>query len=112
MFVKVKNLFSPPARPQEPETFELIAETPEVRIERIYGTRSYRNGKWYDQAQDEWVVLLQGVATLEFESGEKSELKAGDSIFIPARKSHRVAETSDSPPCVWLAVHGNFKKFH
>ncbi|ADE55327.1 cupin domain-containing protein [Coraliomargarita akajimensis] len=57
---------------------------------------------WYDQTQDEWVALIQGTATLEFESGSLA-LQAGDSLVIPAHLRHRVAHVSQD--AVWIAVH-------
>ncbi len=59
-------------------------------------------GFWYDQEGAEWVALVQGRATLEFEDG-RLELKPGDSLLIPAHARHRVASTSAD--AVWLALH-------
>jgi cupin 2 domain-containing protein len=59
-------------------------------------------GFWYDQDTAEWVALVHGHATLEFEDGRLA-LKPGDSLLIPARSRHRVAETSAD--AVWLALH-------
>jgi cupin 2 domain-containing protein len=58
----------------------------------------------YDQVQHEWVLLLQGTAGLWL-AGEEIDLRAGDSLWIPARTPHRVLWTSVDPLCVWLAVH-------
>ncbi len=48
-------------------------------------------GFWYDQDEDEWVVVLRGTATLEFAGGEQVELKAGDYLTIapPCAASRR-----------------------
>ncbi len=59
-------------------------------------------GFWYDQDKPEWVALLRGHATLEFED-ERLTLKPGDSLLIPAHTKHRVADTSSD--AVWLALH-------
>jgi cupin 2 domain-containing protein len=59
-------------------------------------------GFWYDQDKPEWVALLRGRATLEFEEGRLT-LKPGDSLLIPAHARHRVADTSSD--AVWLALH-------
>jgi cupin 2 domain-containing protein len=59
-------------------------------------------GFWYDQDEPEWVALLRGHATLEFEGGRLT-LKPGDSLLIPAHARHRVADTSSD--AVWLALH-------
>ena len=54
------------------------------------------------QAQDEWVVLLRGEATLEV-AGEAVELSTGDYIFLPSGTAHTVKSASES--ALWLAVH-------
>ena len=84
------------------ESFETLYTRPGVVIEKICSNR-LENGQWYDQEGDEWVVLLQGSALLEFEAGKICEMAAGDCRFIPARTRHRVAETSED--ALWLAVH-------
>jgi len=90
------------------EVFETLAEG-SAKIERIVsnGQKTPVN-EWYDQETDEWVVLLQGQATVFFENMGEKELTAGDYLLIPARQKHRVTYTSESPECIWLAVHGNF----
>jgi mannose-6-phosphate isomerase-like protein (cupin superfamily) len=57
-----------------------------------------------NQAQDEWVLLLQGTTSLEIDN-RTITLGVGDTIFIPAHTSHREVKTSKEPQCVWLAVH-------
>ena len=56
----------------------------------------------YIQAQDEWVALLGGEATLEV-AGEAVELHSGDYVFLPAGTPHSVRRVSDG--AIWLAVH-------
>lgn len=75
------------------------------RIERIvsHGHAS-PEGFWYDQSDHEWVVVLQGVARLRFEDWFV-ELKAGDLIYIPAHRKHRVEWTTPDVATIWLAVH-------
>ena len=84
------------------ESFETLCARPGVTIERIRSNR-LENGIWYDQEGDEWVVLLQGSARLEFEAGKICKMAAGDYRFIPAHTRHRVAETSED--ALWLALH-------
>jgi cupin 2 domain-containing protein len=78
-----------------------------VTIERIVSTgQASPPGFWYDSPRAEWVVLLSGAATLEFEgSAEPHPMKPGDHVFIDAHCRHRVAWTSDTEPSVWLAVY-------
>lgn len=64
---------------------------------------------WYEQTEDEWVVVLSGEGEIEWVNGEKLKLKQGDSIFIPSYKKHRVSYTSKNPPCIWLAIYGQIK---
>jgi cupin 2 domain-containing protein len=89
------------------ELFEEILRTDDLLIERIVSTgQATPEGEWYDQATDEWVILVQGKARLRFEHGEVIDLSAGDYLLIPAHRRHRVEHTSSHPPCLWLAVHG------
>ena len=93
-----------------PEIFEDILQTKDLKIERIVTLKPYdKPGEWYDQDKDEWVLLLQGNAVLEFEGEETIELNAGDYIFIPSRKKHRIKQSSANTKCIWLAIHGNLK---
>jgi cupin 2 domain-containing protein len=99
------NIFAgyPANLPQE--LVDVLIQHDKIRIERIVSTNhSSPEGFWYDQAEHEWVVILQGNATLAFEGGEVAEMSPGDHRLIPARQRHRVEWTSDSEPTVWLAV--------
>ena len=62
-------------------------------------------GFWYDQPQDEWVIVLRGAAGLLVEGEPEQRLGPGDFVFLPARKRHRVTWTGPDEPTVWLAVH-------
>ncbi|HRP26114.1 MAG TPA: cupin domain-containing protein [Thauera sp.] len=74
------------------------------RVERIvsFGHAS-PTGFWYEQAEDEWVVLLAGTAELAFDDGRRLALKAGDWVSLPAHCRHRVESVSQD--ALWLAVH-------
>lgn len=63
-------------------------------------------GEWYDQAGDEWVIVLRGRAGVLIE-GEAAprERGPGEYLFLPAHCRHRVAWTSTDEPTVWLAIH-------
>ncbi|MDR3264997.1 MAG: cupin domain-containing protein [Synergistaceae bacterium] len=90
--------------PEDAERVETLWAGRRARVERIVSTgQSSSEGFWYDQEEDEWVVLLEGFAVLEYEDGGRAELRRGDWLLIPARCRHRVACTSPDPPCVWLA---------
>lgn len=88
------------------ELCQTLLEKPNIRIERILslGQTSEENS-WYDQPQDEWVLLLQGQARLEFIDSEPVDLNPGDYLFLPAHYRHRVAWTSSNQTCIWLAIH-------
>jgi cupin 2 domain-containing protein len=101
------NLFSDLARGLPDEAVETLAEAAEVRIERIvsHGHASPPDF-WYDQDQNEWVLVLKGAARLRFEGeAEAVEMKPGDFLDIPAHKRHRVEWTAPNEPTLWLAVH-------
>ncbi len=97
------NLFARQPRCAEGEVFEDLLRWRNLRIERILSSDRPDTGL-YDQAQDEWVCLLQGEAKLWI-AGETVQLIAGDYRFLPAHTPHRVLQTSREPPCLWLAVH-------
>ena len=91
------------------EIFEQIVSGKNIQIERIVSTgQTTTSGEWYDQELDEWVILLQGEAELAYGDNTRIKLKAGDYLLIPAHTKHRVEYTSIEPPCIWLAVHGQF----
>ena len=95
----------PPARAEE--QIERLIDGPTMRIERIVSTgQASPTGFWYDQPDDEFVVLLTGSARLRFETDDLTlDLRPGDWVQIPAHARHRVEWTQAEPPTVWLAVH-------
>ena len=103
----IANLFELPECLTVEEVFEVLARGRNLKIERIVSNgHSTPEGQWYDQKTDEWVGLLQGEAQLRYGDGATQQLRAGDWILIPAHLKHRVDRTSQSPPCIWLAIHG------
>ena len=89
------------------EAFETIVESDVVRIERIVSNgQATPESEWYDQEQDEWVLVLAGSADLLFNGAEAPQrLGAGDYTLIPAGCRHRVEWTNPDVSTVWLAVH-------
>ncbi|NKJ46084.1 cupin [Burkholderia sp. SG-MS1] len=89
------------------EQVDALVERGGVTIERIVSTgQASPPGFWYDSPRAEWVVLLSGAATLEFEgSDEPHPMKPGDHVLIEAHRRHRVAWTSDTEASVWLTVY-------
>lgn len=101
------NLFSGLPTSVDQEHFEVLLKRPGLHIERIVSMgQASPEGFWYDQPQDEWVVLLTGSAGLRFDGeSEARKLKPGDWLHIPAHVRHRVEWTDAVQPSVWLAVH-------
>jgi len=88
------------------ELFTALVERNGVKIERIVSTgQATPAGRPYDQAWDEWVVLLAGSAGLWVEGAGERRLAPGDHVFLPAHTRHRVTFTDPDQPTVWLAVH-------
>ena len=82
----------------------MLFKSPNCRIDRIVSSgHSSPKGFWYDQENDEFILLIQGEATLEFED-RKVTLKKGDYLHIPKNSKHRLDSTSIDPVCVWLCV--------
>lgn len=81
-----------------------------IRFERILSEgQATPQGFWYDQAWDEWVMILAGGAELEFENPPAEEtMLPGDWLLIPAHRRHRVRNTEKGT--LWLAVHGGGEK--
>ncbi len=97
------NIFKIPSNLPDSELFEGIINSDCFRVERIISTGQVSKN-WYDQSEDEWVVLVQGEAKIEFDSGEEIPLFKGDELFIPAHQRHRVTYTSTQPVCIWICV--------
>jgi cupin 2 domain-containing protein len=89
------------------ERFETLLETPAFRLERILSKgHASPSGEWYDQAWEEWVLLLQGEARLVIEGQDAAiALKPGDAMRLPAHCRHRVEWTPPDRITVWLALH-------
>jgi cupin 2 domain-containing protein len=101
------TLFGAPPETGTEELVTTLKETADTRLVRIVSTgQATQEGVWYDQDDNEWVVVLQGRAGLRID-GEDSVrvLSAGDYVDIPARLRHRVEWTDADEPTVWLAFH-------
>lgn len=100
------NLFDGIPAQLEEELVERIAGGEGVRIERIVSrAHASPEGFWYDQDEEEFVVVLKGSACVRFE-GDRGEvtLGPGDYLHIPARARHRVEWTDANADTVWLAI--------
>lgn len=87
------------------EIFETIISTPNVKIERIIskGHKSELDF-WYDQDQSEWILVVKGEATLQFED-RTIHLSPGDYLNIAPHQKHRVDWTTPEAETIWLAVY-------
>lgn len=87
--------------PKHDETFTTLLEHKNIKINRIVSSSNVKPVE-YIQEEDEWLVLLEGEATLLIDN-EKKVLIKGETLFIPAKVSHKVLKTSSGT--VWLTVH-------
>jgi cupin 2 domain-containing protein len=105
--MKAQNLFDGIPSELHQELFTTIHKAKDLRIERIVSQgHASPPGSWYDQAENEWVVVLKGNAFIQFENepGPK-ELGPGSYLMIPAHARHRVVATSRTEETIWLAIH-------
>ena len=102
----IGNLFSLPEDKLSSEQVDELLKSGRVKIERIISDGQVSpEGFWYDQPENEWVIVLQGFGEVEFLDGAKHPLKPGDCLFIPAHSKHRVSSTSLREKTIWLAFH-------
>jgi cupin 2 domain-containing protein len=87
--------------PKSDETFTTLLEHKNIKINRIVSSNIIAPIE-YIQDEDEWLVLLEGEATILIDN-KKKILKKGDTLFIPAKIPHQVLKTKDGT--VWLTVH-------
>lgn len=100
----VPSLFESLPQSLPEELVEVLVRREGCRVERIVSMgHASPPGFWYDQAEDEFVLLVRGSARLEIE-GELVELRPGDFRLIPAHQRHRVDWTTAEEATVWLAV--------
>lgn len=104
MLPALQHLFATPDLSSGEEDFTVLLRTHSFRLERItsYSATSPPHF-WYDQPEQEWVMLVRGSAILQFDPGGTLQLNAGDHLTIPAHLKHRVEQTSED--AVWLALH-------
>ena len=82
------NLFAHLDPNTEEEKVDIMYRNAHARVERIVSSGQVSpEGFWYEQDEDEWVLVLQG-----------------EGRILPAGKRHRVSYTSQNPPCIWLCV--------
>src|ERR1700756_5027726 len=85
------NFFADLPKHLPEELVQTLINDASVRIERIvsHGHAS-PDGFWYDQDQNEWVMVVKGEARLRFEGDEQPVgMKPGAWLNIPAHRKHR-----------------------
>ncbi|GJL82671.1 MAG: cupin [marine bacterium B5-7] len=104
--MKPENIFDLVKGSLDEEQFETLVESDHVRIERIVsmGHTSPASG-WYDQEQNEWVLVLKGSAIIALKSGQTVRLESGDHFNLPAHTHHKVEWTTPDTETIWLTVH-------
>ncbi len=103
-----ENIFENIKINKDKEQFNDIINTKDVRIERIVSNGQISEQDfWYDQNENEFVVVLKGRAILQIKQNNEIKeyvLNEGDYLNIQANIKHRVKYTSLDEPTVWLAV--------
>lgn len=87
--------------PTEGESFTTFFESDRLTVSRIVSSDRLEP-KLYCQEVDEWVILLEGAATLRIETEVKT-LTKGESLYIPAYTPHEVVATEQGT--LWLALY-------
>ena len=102
--MKKYNIFEEIIIDKNEEKFFEIFKNETIKIEKIVsnGQTSPQNF-WYEQEENEFVLVLEGFAILQFEDKD-IELKKGDCLNIKAKQKHRVKFTSLTEPTIWFAV--------
>ena len=104
MAISSGNLLASAPTARGAETATTLFQSGAATITRIVSNdHASPPGFWYDQDEAEWVAVIEGHATLEFDNGVVHEMKAGDWIEITAHVRHRIAATAEHT--IWLAVH-------
>ena len=83
------------------EKFTTLFKHKNIKIVRIVSSNTFKSEE-YCQEEDEWVVLLEGEATL-YLNEERKVLKKGESLFIPALTKHHISSMQQGT--LWLTLH-------
>ena len=103
--MKRTNIFNNIPKTLQEELFENILSKDSIQIQRIISKGHVTpKDEWYNQENNEWVIVLQGEAILSFENSDDVKLKSGDYINIKAHTKHKVSWTIPNEETIWLAV--------
>lgn len=99
-----QNIFENIIIDNNKEEFIDLVKNENIRIERIVSNgQKSEEDFWYEQEENEFVMVLDGDAVIEFEE-EEIILQKGDYLNILANRKHRVKYTNKDKATVWLAV--------
>jgi cupin 2 domain-containing protein len=102
----LKNIFHNIPIAATAEIFDPLLQHNNITIKRIVSSgQTAPESGWFDQPENEWVLVLQGMAEITFDDGSIVAMETGDFLNIPAGRKHKVTKTSDQPNTIWLAVH-------
>jgi len=87
--------------PAEGESFTALFQSDRLTVSRIVSSDRLAP-KRYCQEVDEWVLLLEGEATLRIDTTLKT-LNKGEFLHIPAHTPHEVVSTQKGT--LWLALY-------
>lgn len=87
--------------PTSGESFTTLLEHKNIKIVRIVSSDDIDSTE-YIQDEDEWVVVLEGSATLLVDDTEV-HLHRGEHLLIPALTPHLVMSVESGT--VWVAMH-------
>ena len=105
MKMQLNNIFENKNININKEVIESIVNSSGIRIEKIVSSgQKSPDGFWYNQKENEFVLLLQGEAVLEFDNKNIVHLEKGDYIIIEKFRKHRITYTATDVLTVWLAV--------
>ncbi|MBU5668928.1 cupin domain-containing protein [Peptoniphilus sp. MSJ-1] len=96
---KLYNVFKNIKFLEEKEIEEIIYEDEILKIIRTVSLNQVTD--YYDQDELEIVILLKGVAEIEYDSGDVIELNEGDALEIKPHEVHRVKSQEKA---VWLCI--------
>lgn len=80
-----------------------VYESDVLKIQTIksFGFKS-AEGEWFDQNEEEVVLIIRGRAVLQFDDKNVS-LEKGDKYIIKRHEKHRILYTSKN--CEWYCVY-------
>ncbi len=103
----VENIYNDTPEQIPDELFKTLFSKGKIKIEKIISKGHISKvDDWYDQAQDEWIILLKGQAQLQYKKESNLIfLNTGDYLLIPAHTKHRIHWTPIETETIWLAIH-------